>query len=349
MSSVYSGVGQYYCTLQFAEYKRPKPFDNTEFNQVGTKYILPLPLQMFDNVGVDYSTTNLETVGDLINMTTSEPAGAAASVVGGVGLRMFGGAAMTGLNALGSLAGRAGPIGGVVGRAVGDIFTADRLNSALQSIIGYAPNPNQTVTFNGPRLREFNFSWTFLPQSREESINLANFIRECKMRSLPTSQFGLNAGVLKYPHMVRMNFFPWDKGGESHHYGWTEDSFIRMKRCVIERIAVNYAPSNIPSFFEGTKQPVATQVEITLKELEYMMSEDFSPTGRPAASQLDGALNTIYQMFTNPVGAAASGGNLPGELGNLGWNTPTSNTTTSNAQTPSTDLETAIASENGGQ
>lgn len=336
--TVYRGIGEYYCTLQFAEYKRPRPFDNFAFKRVGTKYILPIPLQLFDNVGVDYTTTSLETVGDLINFRGSEPVGGAGSVGGAVALRVGGSIVNGGIQGAADMMGGLGRAGRFIGQQAGNLFNAAQMDSAIQSSIGFAPNPNQTVSFNGPRLRELNFSWTFLPQSREESTNVSNFIKELKRRSLPTSQFGINAGVLKYPNMVRMNFFPWDKGGERDHYGWTENSFIRLKRCVIERVAVNYAPSNIPAFFEGTKQPVATQVEITLKELEYMMSEDFTSERRPARGAVDSSINTLFEAFSNPVDFVASGETLPGELSQL---TP--------RFTQPTDTDTAITDTNGGQ
>jgi hypothetical protein len=95
---------------------------------------------------------------------------------------------------------------------------------------------------------------------------------------LPRSVFGSDTGVMAYPNMILMNFYPWDDGATdgNNPYGWTKNSIIKMKRCVIDRFAVNYAPNNVPAYFQGGQgAPIAIQIEMSLMEMEYMMAEDF--------------------------------------------------------------------------
>jgi hypothetical protein len=273
-SSTYEKLGPYYCKLSFARYSRQKPFDNATFNSQRV-IILPLPLELMDTTSVDYTTNSLEVVGDILNMNVG-------SFAAGIGLRMSGDQiSQAGGAAMGALAQR---LGGSADMASGlsqeiqqQVLQPDKITSALQAQLGLAPNPNLVVNFQGPKLREFSFSWTFYPETPTESRNIKRAIEEIRKRSLPFSVQSGSTGVLGYPDMVLMNFYPWDNGTavNGNNYGWTENSIIRMKRCVIDRVAVNYAPNNVPAFFEGTTLPVAVRLEISLREIEYMLAEDY--------------------------------------------------------------------------
>lgn len=274
LPSTYEKLGPYYCKLSFARYSRQKPFDNATFNSQKV-IILPLPLELMDTTSVDYTTNKLEVVGDLLNMN-------AGSFAAGIGLRMSGeqlsqagGAAMGALmQRLGGDPDQASKLSSEVSRSV---LQPDQITSALQAQLGLAPNPNLVVNFQGPRLREFSFSWTFYPETPNESRNIKNAIQEMRKRSLPFSVQAGSTGVLGYPDMVLINFYPWDNGTavNGNNYGWTENSIIRIKRCVIDRVSANYAPNNVPAFFEGTTLPVAIRLEISLREIEYMLAEDY--------------------------------------------------------------------------
>jgi hypothetical protein len=315
-TSTYTQTGPYHCKLSFAKYSRPKPFDESKFET--TKVImLPLPLELMDTTSADYNTTSLETVGDILN-------GNIASGVAAFGLRQAGGviseAGGAGLGALTQMLSGSSEMGDKVSGAAQKILDPERVNSAIQASLGIAPNPNQTVTFQGPKLREFSFSWTFYPESAIESQNIKNAIAEIRKRSLPFSVRGRSSGVLGYPEMVLMNFYPWDNGTAIHNnaYGWTNNSIIRMKRCVIDRVAVNYAPNNVPAFFQGTMLPVAIRLEISLRELEYMMSEDYMEGG-VGGDEANAARSTRSLEFfgATVVGGAVVGGGIAGLPGGL--------------------------------
>jgi hypothetical protein len=51
-----------------------------------------------------------------------------------------------------------------------------------------------------------------------------------------------------------------------------------MKKCVVKSFNINYTPVNVPAFFDGNPDaphPVAITCTINLKELEYMLSNDW--------------------------------------------------------------------------
>lgn len=314
--STYMDLGPYHCRLSFAKYSRPKPFDNAKL-ETEKVIVLPLPMELMDTTSVDYTTKELETVGDILNMNITSGAGALALRVAGEQISTGAGDVMGAISS--QLGADSSFAQGVSQEVRQQILPPDKITSALQASMGLAPNPNLVVNFQGPKLREFSFSWTFYPHSEIESGNIKMAIEEIRKRSLPYSAGGTSAGVLGYPNMVQMNFYPWDNLGESPNaYGWTEQSIIRMKKCVIDRVAVNYAPNNVPAFFQGGQAaPVAIRLELSLREIEYMMAEDymdgvFTREGGVAGTEAGAARDSVWGRYTLAVGA---GGAYIGSVG----------------------------------
>jgi hypothetical protein len=312
-------LGKYHCMIRLGEYSRPNPMDTGDFKT--TKYIkLPLPLELRDDTPVALTNLDLTSTGDLIN--GSFAGGAAAYALRKSGDVISGGASAVG----GALAGTIGGMGGealgdaaqsAVGGGIAEAFPPDQVASAIQQYVGAAPNPNPSIMFTGPTLREFNFSWTFYPRNLQESRSIKNVVETLKRAALPATTFSKSASVLSYPNMVQMNFYPWDSGGKAP-YGWSKNSIIKMKKCMMQAVNVNYAPSNVPAFFGDGESPVAIGLSINLREIEYMMSHDWGGSkGSKTEADLQGQvtaqgtnlLNQSTQILTpanadNPQDAA---------------------------------------------
>jgi hypothetical protein len=195
----------------------------------------------------------------------------------------------------------------------------DTILNAVEQAYGVAPNPNPAVLFKGPRLREFSFNWILHPRTPAESQGIRNAIKSLKAYALPTPTFGQDTGLLSYPPMVMINFYPWDAAGTSNDYGWGDDTPIKIKRCFLSNVSVNYAPNGIPSFFAGTRDPVVIALSLQLKEIEFFTSLDIDSnltntdqtefgalTDRFAA---DGELETLRTQLTEAgVPISGSGG-----------------------------------------
>jgi len=279
-AGIFAGeLSKYYCTLTFSNYDRPKPFSSAKFIPNLT-VCLPLPNELNDNTGVDYDNQNLEAVGDIIN-------GAAVSGVGSAALRNSGALLTGGLGkfAKGFQAGGGKGVAGAITKAIGGaiegiIPDAAQVTSAIQQSMGLAPNPNPSVMFRGPQLREFTYTWTIFPDNATQSAALRLMIKNIKQRVLPKAGSSDEAAVLEYPNMVQINFFPWDSAGGNNPWGWGDNTIIKIKKCVIKSFNVNYTPTNVPAFFDSKDagnfpHPVATNITITLQEIEYMLADDW--------------------------------------------------------------------------
>jgi len=276
-----SYLGEYYMSISMGPYSRPKPFSSSEF-KTSTIIYLPLPAELRDDVIVNYSGQDLNTVGDAFNGAVVSGAGAAAlrnsgsMVSGGASRLMNAGVGALAGSALG--AGFGDAAGAAAGSATSDLFPPEQVTSAIQQSLGVAPNPNPSIMFTGPQLREFTFSWTLYARSPEESAKIRFLINTLKKRALPENTITGSAAILSYPYMCQVNFYPWDGSASrsiTSPWGWTERSIIKMKKCVIASVNTNYNPSNVPAFFHDTKEPVATQLTINFKEIEYMLSNDY--------------------------------------------------------------------------
>ena len=265
-----SYLGKYYCRLLLGKYTRTKPFEPQEWKPEESIF-LPIPRELSDETSVNYNETNLEGVGDIIN---ANPAGLA-------GRAFFNGVGpLAGALGNASLSGLGGSVLQKIGQGAADVtgVTAENITSALQSSTGYAPNPNPAVLFTGPDLREISFSWSFYPKTSDESYKIDKMIKLLKRSALPSHTLSSTTGVLKYPKLCQINFFPWDKDGGSTTWGWTNSSIIRIKKCFIKSVKVGYSDYGNPAFFEGTTLPVMYRLSISLQETEYVLSKDWEDT-----------------------------------------------------------------------
>jgi hypothetical protein len=279
----------YYCTLRFQKYDRPKPFGLTKF-QERVKYILPLPYAINDNVVATWTGDNLDVVGDIIN--GSPISGAASAVYRQLG-NITNGLITTGVKAGlagavaakgGSVKGFAGVIKGITG-AVDATLPAEGIQNAIEASFGVAPNPNPTLMFKGPRLREFNFRWVFYPKNPTESDNIHKMIRDIKAMMLPSTAITGSAALLKYPFICAINFYPWDDLGNKTDplLNHSDQSIVLIKRCGVTACNVSYNPGGqSAAFFAGTNKPTVIEMNIGLHEMEYLLADDYDDYHRQA-------------------------------------------------------------------
>jgi len=310
-------LGKYYCRLSIGEYSRPSPFSTSNF--AVTKIInLPLPTELSDATPVGYSSAEFESVGDAFNgdefgafETASQrnaikaTADAAGKFVEGIfGKKSFTAKAVAGVT-----------------EGVGS--NARIISSAIQQSAGIAPNPNPTVVFTGSSLRDFALTWMFSPKNPDESKRIKKVIQILKSAALPENSSFNSGAILRYPNIVQLNFFPWDTNINSNtaftdtvnsQWGWSDNSIIKVKKCMMGSVNVNYTPSNVPAFFNdgGEYHPVAISLSINFKEIEYMLSGDWGGNyGQVAIPPANGETPRREETLTEKFDRIISDPNAP--------------------------------------
>jgi len=267
-----SFLGKYYCRLILADYERTRPFSPGSWDiSKGKTIFLPLPRELSDTTSGRYNEESIEGIGDIFNF---DPLGLGARTV----LQNIG----PGFGAVGNaLTKSLGGLGNMLSSAADNVgINSKNITSAIQSQTGYSPNPNPSVLFSGPDMRDITFSWAFYPKNYEEAKKVNEIIRILKRAALPSPIGGFITGVLNYPKLCQINFFPWDKGGNANSWGWTDNSIIRIKKCFLSSVNASYSDFGNPAFFHSEKEShtnysVTYRLNITIKEVEYILSKDW--------------------------------------------------------------------------
>lgn len=252
-------------SIGFAEYQRPNPFEEAKWTSNYT-IVLPLPTELTDLSASRWSGSDLRSVGDIANLIGAPSVDGVSSTLGAMALN----ASKDIINTAGTLVKKRiafAPLQ-AVGSAVAS--SSEEIATVLQQSLGVAPNPNPSMTFQGPQLRQYTYSWMFHPNSADESKRLKEIINELKKRSLPSTYIGTNTALLKYPEMCKIKVYPVDVDG---------NELIKYKKSVITSVNVNYSPNGVPSFFGDTRMPVFISLSISFNEIEFFTAKDYGHAG----------------------------------------------------------------------
>lgn len=277
---------KYYFRLRMYDYKRPMPtygnqrYGNATYEEKEEqKYqlILPLPMTLSDQVGVKYTAEAVGLAGEVVDILRGSNGNNvdqsirdvlenATSTLGNRAVYALSAQTLQTINNL------------IPGAAQSNIA------ALIQQSFGAAVNPNESLMMGGPDLRAFEYRWIIIPHSQKESDDIHQTIRRLKARSLPyiakseSSRPGVATGLLGYPQLCRVNFYPWDYGSDrvgNIKQEWTRTSIIKYKRAVLEQVSASYNSQNPSAFFAGnTNYPVSIALTLRFREVEYFLSED---------------------------------------------------------------------------
>ena len=166
--------------------------------------------------------------------------------------------------------------------AASDFVTAKATSSALGALGGNVSaaqllarqtgqifNPNMELLFNGPTLRNFNFSFKMTPRSPEEALEVKNIIRMFKLNMAPktknTGSVGGSGIFLKTPSVFELRY----KKGASEH------TFLhKFKQCFLTNISVNYTGEGVYATYDDAT-PISMTMDLSFKELEPIYDVDY--------------------------------------------------------------------------
>jgi hypothetical protein len=245
-------IGEYFMFWQFVEYSRSDPEIN-KFKpptSVPSYYLaLPLPTSgLVDNYTIDYDGVEMGVPGR------------GAFLAGDAAINLFQ-QNQDGRSALDSLGGL-----GVIDIAKAALRSATNIDAGVGAAIdrttGNILNPHLVSVFRGVQLRQFQFSWKFMPESPAQSEALKQTIDTIRYAMHPDKEDEL---VLQMPFECYPAFYR-----ES-----AAKYLFPIARSVITQFSVDYAPGGVPAFFEGTHAPVDINLTIGIQEVSYLTKSDF--------------------------------------------------------------------------
>ena len=247
--------------------------------------ILPMPDNVSDNNSVTWDTDSLNSLaaasigslGDTISELNAEDLlknpQQAVSAAGGA----LGGALDKAGNALKDPTVANALKTALVGQAV-NIFGANvDINSLTSRTTGQVLNPNLELLFKGVILRQFNYSFTLTPRSREEGLAVKGIINTFKKRMAAKSAASNGAGAglfIKAPDVFQLKF---KQGNGDHPF------LYKIKQCALVSMNVTYDSAGAyATYTDGT--PVKMTLQLAFRELSPVYNEDYDE-GLPGANE----------------------------------------------------------------
>ena len=141
-------------------------------------------------------------------------------------------------------------------------FTGSETAQNVASITARATmNPNIRTNFNGVAVREFSFSFKFIPCSREESLAVKSIIKFFRFHSYPEeiSSFGSFSVGFEYPNMFKIRLL--SNAGNKHF----KNIGTPIKLCYCKSVSATYNATNPVLHEDGSP----TEIDLALNFTEY--------------------------------------------------------------------------------
>lgn len=238
-------IGEYFITFTFKEKKRispgapPQAITNTTIH-------LPMPPQLVETFGMQYADVKRGVLVGALADTVAKEIGSGAS------------AAQVGKTLGTKTAGLATSPGAAMYAARKATGISDTLGAAVDEATGTVLNPYQALVFQGVSLRQHSFSYKFSPNSSAESEALKKIINKFKEVMHPAQ----NKLLFDFPYVCDIAF------------GKKTDSPYFFKQCFLENMTVNYAPSQVPSFFRKNSEPTEIELALQFRETRPLVRND---------------------------------------------------------------------------
>jgi len=165
-----------------------------------------------------------------------------------------------------------GILGGVVGAAQQTGAKLANKAAFLSAGFGLATNSHTALVYRGPgEFRTHDFTFNFFPKNATDATTVKNIISEFQRGMLPQlagtqiNSRRLSSPFFKSPRHYRIKFL--DASGAKNQY------LFDIKTSVITSMNVNHDPNSIVSF-HNDGSPVQSQLTLTFKEIEYVVSDE---------------------------------------------------------------------------
>ena len=138
-------------------------------------------------------------------------------------------------------------------------------DQVLQRSEGAILNPNQELLFSGPTLRNFSFTFQFVPRHQVEAQTVRSIIKAFKRNMAPK---GSGGSFLKTPNIFEITY-----EGKASKY------LNRIKLCALTNVATDYSAGleSWSTYQDGA--PISMSIALSFTELLPVFNEDYGEYG----------------------------------------------------------------------
>jgi len=251
-----------------------KGYSGDTYNTDTQFYVeLPIPKQISDGNAVDWGEGSMN-MFQMMGFTLAQGAlgnkGAmqeTQAVINAMQQGDFGGMEVEGASEIGNVMRSA--LAGMSVNVFGGNITPNQFMSRAS---GKILNSNKELLFNGVKLREFTFDFTFTPRSAKEGERAKTIIRKFKQHMSPrtgaTETSKTEGFFVNSPDLFLLRYL---SAGEDHPF------LNSFKPCALTAFSVNYSQGGAYATYGtgGDSTPVHMGVKMTFKETNPVYFEDY--------------------------------------------------------------------------
>ena len=161
-------------------------------------------------------------------------------------------------------------------------------NQFITRALGASINPNLELLFNGPKLRQFNFSFEFAPNGQTEATQVRRIIRLFN-QGMAAKKNANNAIFLGSPNIFRLKYM----NGADRIKGLNA-----FKICALLGCEVNYTAGGKYAAYAddlAVSQPARMTMKLSFQELTPIFDTDYTEKGQQDSSIQDLNLGRITE------------------------------------------------------
>jgi len=240
--------------LEFMTYTRGSPFGKGQING-GTVIKLPLPENLNVYHSIRYEERDTGTLGALAQKDSARIVASNATAEAN---KKFEDMQMK--NLISGLSGSdllkdAAEVAGYA--AYSKLVESEPVLGGLAGqISGVIPNPHPTVFFKGVDLRQFEWTWHFVPRSAAEAARLKQIIVMIKSKILPKN----GGNFMDYPDLIQPRVIPEDQ------------AWGKFRRCAVKNFSINFTGEGTSAFFVNGA-PVSVRCQMSFQEIEAFINQ----------------------------------------------------------------------------
>lgn len=247
------------------EYHRVTANESATPKRTGNSVTLPIPTNLETFYAADWDTLELGALGSMTSDRITNLGMKAATEGIGAVAQSIRDSVMEAYNA------------GSVGDTSKRYLTALMLDSAdsvgvggkILNTLGRARNPFVSAQFRSIQFRTFDFNYSFISKSFEESQLLQRIITSLKAGMHPEYDESMMNALFKYPNLFKIEF--------SH-----PQYLFNIGFCTLNQVSVNYHAQGNPIYHakDGMKIPAHIQFSLRFTEIEINTRKQILEDGR---------------------------------------------------------------------
>ena len=156
---------------------------------------------------------------------------------------------------------------GIGGNAVAGVtlgMAGKVLGGASSTALGVAAFDQTMAFYQGPKFREFNFSYQMIPHDMADTNNIRKIVDFFKTASAPEQISSGLFRIYELPFVFSINFY--GINGEMTHMN-------KIAKCALTSVALTYGGDRFNTF-AGTDAPVQTNMALVFKEIQLVTKTD---------------------------------------------------------------------------